>query len=195
MASARHRPTASIGPFRRFPPIAQASPDSPYSTHSIFPMGAVLTAALGQRGGKVGVEKLEMPPALPPKGPIFGRTQRRYYSALGPFFASGRTLLLVVGGVFSMLCCPRSASPTADKLALVIVIDRARGALAANWPARKSAIWNHLRTADADSLPVATSSIGFFTAIRGSHAPPSQSFTPALSLSPAICYTRSHRVV
>lgn len=48
-------------------------------------MGAVLTAALGRRGGKVGVEKLEMPPALPPKGPIFGRTQRRYYSALGPF--------------------------------------------------------------------------------------------------------------
>lgn len=48
-------------------------------------MGAVLTAALGQTWGKVGVEKLEMPPALPPKGPIFGRTQRRYYFALGPF--------------------------------------------------------------------------------------------------------------
>ncbi|UKZ67093.1 uncharacterized protein TrAtP1_008255 [Trichoderma atroviride] len=135
-------------------------------------MGAVLTAALGQRGGRVGVEKLEMPPALPPKGPIFGRTQRRYYPALGPFLRLDGPLLLVVGGVFSMLCCPRSASLPPQTSSLVI--DRARGGLAANWPARISAIWNHLRTAAADS-PASCSQHGFDGNTRKSCA--TKSFT------------------
>lgn len=166
MASARHRPTASVGPFRRFPPIPSSwplqTPRIPVPRALYFPHGRRADSCVGPAWGKGRGRK-----AGDATGAASQRANFRSYSAAllscpGALSAPGRTLLLVVGGVFSMLCCPRSAS--------LLVIDRARGGLAANWPARISAIWNHLRTAAADSLPASCSQHGFYGNTRKSCA-------------------------
>lgn len=180
MAFARHRPTSSIGSSLLGASLPSSWPLPVFHAHSIFPMGAVLTAALGQRGGKGRGRK-----AGDTTGAASQRANFRSYSAALLFLPWGPFCVWTdppVGGWRGQCfaCCPRSAPLPPQACWYMYVIDRARGGLAANWPARESAIWtwNHVRTAAADSLPAkgaTANALKHLAAIRGSHAPPSQS--------------------
>ncbi|UKZ87318.1 uncharacterized protein TrAFT101_003126 [Trichoderma asperellum] len=93
-----------------------------------------------------------------------------------------------VGGWRGALLPAFSVSPTAG--VLLLVIDRARGGLAANWPPRKSAIWNHLRTAAADSLPAKGATANGHSILR-QYAEVMRHQVRTTGLE---CYTRSHLV-
>lgn len=151
MAAARHRPTAAVGPFRRFPPIPSSwplqTPRIPVPRALYFPHGRRADSCVGPAWGKGRGRK-----AGDATGAASQRANFRSYSAAllfcpGALSAPGRTPPTTSRrGVFNALL------PAFSLWSLVI--DRARGGLAANWPAQIcTAIWNHLRTAAADSLP------------------------------------------
>lgn len=179
-AFASHRPACAIGPFRRFPPIAFVSPRIPCALY--FPHGRRADSCVGPAWGKSGSKSWRGHRRCLPKG---------QFSVV----LSGAIILPwmdpPVGGWRGALLPAFSVSRTAGVL-LLVLIDRARGGLAANWPPRKSAIWNHLRTAAADSLPAKGATANgqkHSAAIRGSHAPPSQDYRPR------VLYAESSRVV
>ncbi|PTB55560.1 hypothetical protein M431DRAFT_403757 [Trichoderma harzianum CBS 226.95] len=129
----------------------------PYSLY--FPHGPRADSRLGPAWGKTGEQKLEMPPpALPPKGqfsvvlsgaiPPFGPS---------PFFGgwSGRGGSQPGAAPFQRPLPTASAHSSHSRPVLfgqMLVIDRARGGLAANCTSPKSAIWSHLRTLAQQAL-------------------------------------------
>jgi hypothetical protein len=181
-------------------PIACVSPRIPFALY--FPHGRCADSRVGPNVGEVGVKswRCHRRRSLP-KGQFSVVLSGAIILPWGPFCVWMEPFLGGWRGVFGRGGAPaarvqrplfshrRRRSQRPDKL----VIDRARGGLAANWPTSKSGILNHLRTAAADSLQLKDATNRrrkHFTAIRGVMRPASQSVLRGVIVSCEHCSFR-----